>query len=86
MRVTEIVASRSVRVNTGEYEGTEHFVSLKAEVDELDTPEQAMAELAAMAEQQLARQLLAHYLTRGKKALSTLDAVKKHHGLKGTST
>jgi hypothetical protein len=83
VRVTEIVASRSVKVNTGDYENTDHFLSMRAELDELDTPDQAAQELAAQVEESLAKQLLAHYRARGKKALADLAAVKKHHGLKG---
>ena len=33
MKVIEVVVSRSVKVNTGNYESMDFFVSLKAEVD-----------------------------------------------------
>lgn len=49
-RITEMTVSRSVRMNTGNYEGTEQFVSMKAEVDELDDPREVAAELAATVE------------------------------------
>jgi len=83
MKITEIVASRSVRVNTGNFEGTDHFVSAKAELDELDDPEQAMMELASIVEERIVLQLQRHYQVRGVKTLIELGAIRKHHGLKG---
>lgn len=83
MKITEIVASRSVRVNTGNFEGTDHFVSAKAELDELDDPEQAMMELASIVEERIVVQLQNHYKTRNVKTLQELGAIRKHHGLKG---
>lgn len=83
MRITEIVASRSVRVNTGNFEGTDHFVSAKAELDELDDPEQAMMELAGIVEERIVVQLQNHYKTRNVKNLIELGNIRKHHGLKG---
>lgn len=84
MKVTEIVISRSIRVNTGNYEGTDHFISAKAELDELDDFASASADLAAQVEEQMVTQLRAHYGVRNVKNLLELSAIRKHHGLKGT--
>jgi len=83
MKIVEIVASRSVRVNTGNFEGTEHFVSAKAELDELDDPEQSMMELAGIVEERMVVQLQHHYKARAVKNLIELGNIRKHHGLKG---
>ena len=80
MDIKEIVVSRSVRVNTGNYEGLEHFVSMKAELDELDDEVTVAAELAATVERTLVAQLHRSYRVRGK-AEMTPEKVAKHHGL-----
>ena len=79
MRTTEVVVSRSVRVNTGNYEGTEHFVSMKAVLDELDDEGSAVAELSAHVERAMATQLHRSYSVRGKGL--TMMEVARHHGL-----
>lgn len=81
MIVREICVSRTVRVNTGNYEGTEHFVSMKAEVDELDDETAEAKKLAAMVDEAMLRQLLRSYKVRGKKDM-TLERIQRHHGLK----
>lgn len=77
--VAEICVSKSVRVNTGQYEGTETFVSLKVVLDELDDYD---TELAA-AEDKLAKAILmaVHgvHAAGGKKP--TLAAIATRHGL-----
>lgn len=77
--VAEINVSKSVRVNTGQYEGTETFVSLKVVLDELDDYE---TELAA-AEERLAKAILmavhSVHAASGKKP--TLAAISTRHGL-----
>ena len=78
MRVREIVCSKSARVNVGNYEGVEHFVSMKADLDELDDPTEVAAELCATAERAIVRQLHRSYRVRGKTMSST--EVAKHHG------
>lgn len=80
MKTVEVVVSRSVRVNTGNYEGTEHFVSMKATVDELDDEDSAVAELSAHVERAMVVQLHRSYGVRGKKDM-TLEKVARHHGL-----
>ncbi len=81
MKVTEIAVSRSVRMNTGNYEGTEHFVSMKAEVDELDDVAEEARALAATVERTMVTQLVRSYRVRGKTTMSDPKAVARHHGL-----
>ncbi len=80
MVIKEITVSRSVRVNTGNYEGTEHFLSMKAEIDFLDDEAPSAAELNAHVERALVAQLVRAYKVRGKKDM-TAEKVAKHHGL-----
>lgn len=77
--VKEIACSRSVRVNTGQYEGTELFVSMKMELDELDDEREQADLLATTVEEAIGRQLLMSYRVRGKKLSRSLIA--KQHGL-----
>ncbi|KFH18473.1 hypothetical protein IB60_17405 [Brucella abortus LMN1] len=78
--IREVTVSRSVRVNTGNYEGTEHFVSMRATLDELDTVEEATAEVTARVERAMVAQLHRSYQVRGKKDM-TPEKVARHHGL-----
>jgi len=80
MFIKEICVSRSVRVNTSNYEGTEHFISMKAEVDELDDIREETSKLVATVEKAMVTQLVRSYTTRGKKGM-TPEKVAKHHGL-----
>ena len=81
MKILEVSVSRSVRVNTGNYEGTEHFVSIKAQVEEFDSSEEALQEASAVAERAMVEQLCRAYRVRGKNAMTDPVAVGKHHGL-----
>ncbi len=80
MVVREINISRSVRINTGNYEGTEHFVSMKAEVEELDDATEEILSLTATVERAMVAQLVRSYKVRGKKDM-TPKKVARHHGL-----
>lgn len=77
MEVKEITVSRSVRVNTGNYEGLEHFVSMKAELDEFDNEGEAHKRLCKIAEAALTIQLQRSYQVRGK-GLSIAQVAKRH--------
>jgi hypothetical protein len=66
-RVTEVTVSRSCRINLGNYEGLEHFISMKAEVDEGEDPKKVQAMLAATVERQMLTQLKRSYKIRKKK-------------------
>lgn len=80
MEIKEIVISRSIRINTGNYEGSEHFVSMKAELDELDDETSVTVELNAKVERVMVTQLCRSYRVRGKKDM-TPEKVARHHGL-----
>jgi len=77
--VNEIVVSRTVRVNTGNYEGTEFFVSHKAVIDEFDSPEEETARLQKQVDTAMVLQLGASYRVRGKAI--TASALAKLHGI-----
>ncbi len=80
MNVVRVTVSRSVRVNTGNYEGTEHFTSMKAEIDGLDDPVAETINVARMVEVALLAQLVHSYGVRGKKEM-TVKRIARHHGL-----
>jgi hypothetical protein len=77
--VKEISCSRSVRVNTGQYEGTEYFVSMKMELDDLDDEAVEADRLALVVEEAIGRQLFASYKVRGKNL--NRAQIAKQHGL-----
>ena len=81
MEIKEIVVSRSCRVNIGNYEGIEHFLSMKAQLDELDDEAMAAEELAVKVERAMVAQLVRSYKVRGKKDMADPTRVAKHHGL-----
>ena len=81
MEIKEITVSKSVRVNTGNYEGTESFVSVKAVIDELDDHDAELVSLNAVAERALLAQLVRSYKVRGKTSMADPKKVAKHHGL-----
>ena len=77
--VAEINVSRSVRVNTGQYEGTELFVSLKVVLDELDDYDQELAAAEARADKAILMAVHGAHCAAGKKP--TLAAIATRHGL-----
>ena len=77
--ISEITVSRSVRLNTGNYEGTEHFVCMKAVLDELDDLHYVRKELQLVVDHAMIRQLLKAYTKMGKKM--TTETISKKHGL-----
>jgi len=80
-QIKEIVASRSIKINVGNYESVDHFVSMKMELDELDDEPKCADELAETVELAIARQVALGYKARGKKNMASTLAVAKHHGL-----
>ena len=75
-----LTASRTVRINTGNYEGTEYHVSIVGELDELDDFGDSLAELNEAANNAMLAQLQSAYRAGGKKELS-LDAIKRRHAI-----
>lgn len=77
--VKEVSCSLSVRVNTGNYEGTECFVAMKADVDGLDSPDEVTEDLQRRVAGAMMNQLRAVYAARGKKTSAAMIA--KQHGV-----
>lgn len=78
----EITTSVSCRINTGNYEGTEFFVSLKFEIDQFDDVEEVSTVARNMANLAMMAQLARAYKGMGKKV--TRADLAKRHGLVGT--
>jgi len=87
MDIKEITVSRSVKIDLGNYESLDMFVSARAELDPLEESEdEAFAELSRTVERALVTQLYRSYTVRGvtpglKKGELTTTGVAKHHGL-----
>ena len=79
MDIKEIVACRSYKINLGNYDNVDVFVSVKADIDPLDDPDEAVAELAARVERAALAQLMSVYRARGKKASEA--EVRRRHGI-----
>lgn len=77
--IKEITVSRSCKMNLGNYESVDHFIVLKADVSEFDTPEEVIEELQVSVDSAMALQLQRSHKARGKE--QTLAQVIKHHGL-----
>lgn len=74
------MVSRSCRVNLGNYEGTEHFLSMKAEIDELDDELVEVARLGEAVDLAMVTQLGRSYGARGKRDM-TRERIARHHGI-----
>lgn len=79
MEVKEIIVSKTAKVNLGNYEAFDSFVSVRAQLHELDDEVKCLADLNAVAERALVAQLVRSYRVRGKQM--DASAVAKHHGL-----
>jgi len=77
-RIVEVVASHSVRVNLGNYEGTEVFVSMKAEVSEGTDSQLVAAGLAKRVSEAALLQVVAVTKARGKRVDE--KALRKAYG------
>lgn len=86
LNVTKIVASRSTRVNTGQYEGTEYFISMEVEIDpQMDDWKEQKGLLEQKLDAAMLDTLHAAHRANGKNV--TREAVAKRHGInphKGT--
>lgn len=78
-KIIEIVVSRSVKINLGNYESLDHFLSVKAEVDELDDVPEEIIKLTAVVERAMVHQLVRSYKVRHKPMGPGRTA--RHHGL-----
>lgn len=80
--VTSITASLQVRVNTGQYEGTEVLVSMTAKLDELDSSDEETTVLQRQVDDAMMLQLRAIYKTLGRS--SSAKVIAKRHGVPST--
>jgi predicted site-specific integrase-resolvase len=79
VEVKEIIVSKQTRVNTGNYEGTEVLVSMRAELGLLDDASEEVAALGEQVDAALNAQLMRLYGARRKKATPANIALK--HGI-----
>lgn len=78
MKILEIVVSRSVKVNLGDYQSTDFFVSAKVETPDGKTGN-ARKQAVLTLEKGIADDIHAHFKRRGKKA--SLSDIRKRYGL-----
>lgn len=79
MKIVEVVVSRSVRVNLGNYEAVDFFVSMKAEADEEDSATAVALDVRRKVESAIAKDIEIHFKKRGKK-ISEQD-IRKRYGI-----
>lgn len=66
MKISEVTVSQSVRVNLGDYQSTDFFVSMKAELDDGDKPLDVAASLRRRVAHALTNTVGANFKARGK--------------------
>ena len=77
--IKSITALLQVRVNTGQYEGTEALVSMTANLDDFDDAAEEHAKLQRQVDEAMLLQLRAIYKGRGKSTSAKMIA--KQHGI-----
>ena len=77
MEIKEITVARSYKVNLGNYENVDVFVSMRAEVDGLDDAVMEAGVLGCRAEDAALLQIMSVYRARGKK-VSEAEARRRH--------
>ncbi len=80
MEIKEIVVARTYKVNLGNYENVDVHVSMRAELDELDSVIISMRHLASYVEDAALGQLVSAYRARGKKV--TDKEIGRRHGIR----
>ncbi len=79
MEVRKITVHKQVRVNTGDFQGTEHGLTMEAQLDDFDDSMECGIILGQRAETALLDQLVASYKMRNKSL--TRQAIARTHGL-----
>lgn len=77
MQIMKITASEAVKCNTGNYESVDHFISMKAELHELDDPIEMQALLDRKVQVAMLIRLERFYKARGK-SLSKREICVQH--------
>lgn len=79
MKTVELVVSRTVRVNLGDYQSVDFFMSLKGEVESGDDLNKERRKLKNAVEAGLAHDIQMHFVRRNKKA--SLEQITRRYGL-----
>lgn len=79
MLVQNITISRAVKVNIGNYESTDIFVSMTAQLDDFDDPKESAIKLKDAVLDDILNQLIVLYKERGK--TTTKASLKRQYGL-----
>ena len=79
MEIREITVARTYKVNLGNYENVDVYLSMTAQLDELDPVQICTQLLAERVETAALRQLESVYKARGKKV--TEAEVRRRHGI-----
>jgi len=66
MKPVEIVVSRTVRVNLGDYESSDFFVSMKAAIEDGEKPRVVSRMLRRVVDRAIVENIQAHFRGRGK--------------------
>jgi purine-nucleoside phosphorylase len=77
--VTEIICSRAFKMNLGNYESVDVFLSMRAVLDDFDDPAEEVEKLAVAVEAAALVQLQRAYKARGKKVGDA--EIKRRHGI-----
>lgn len=79
MKTVELVVSRTVRINLGDYQHVDFFASLKGEVESGDDLNKERRKLKNQVEAGLAHDIQLHFARRNKKV--SLEQVTRRYGL-----
>lgn len=78
MKISEVVVSRSVRVNLGDYQATDFFVSMKAEPGDGEKSRDVARSLRRVVDRAIVKNISAHFRGRGQK--QTPEQICKKYG------
>lgn len=84
MKITEVAASRTVRINLGDYQSTDFFVSMKAEVFDGEKRTDAARSLHKLIDRVLLIEVARHFKARGKTVKT--DELRKRYGFQHEGT
>jgi hypothetical protein len=79
MQVKAVTVSSTARINLGDYQSRDFFVSMTGELDEGDTPVLIAQRLRKLADAALLSNLAAHFKARGNKVPP--ETIAKRYGI-----